>query len=140
MKYELLPDPVLFSLDGESYTVYKIKAVESFGDVSVGDVGGFVESMENLSQLGCCWLYDNAVSVGGGRVYGNAKAKGNAVIGGNGKLYDCAKANGNAVIKGNAQVYDMARAYENAVIEGDAKIRGLMRVYADNHVVGNNWK
>lgn len=140
MKYELLPTPIPYSFDGNTYTVYQIKALETFGDVSKGQIGGMVESTANLSQLGCCWLYDSAAAVGGGRVYGNAKAHDRTVIGGNAQLFDCAKASGNVQLKGNAQVYDCARAYENAIIEGDAKVRGLMRVYGNNHIIGDNWE
>ncbi len=42
-------------------TVYRIKALRSFGDVKKGDLGGFVESKYNLSMDGDCWIYDHAV-------------------------------------------------------------------------------
>lgn len=48
-------------------TLYRIQALMSFNDVTVGDLGGWVESYDNLSQFDNCWVYDNA------QVYGNAK-------------------------------------------------------------------
>lgn len=157
-KYELLPVPVPFSFEGSTYTLYKIKALETFGDVSSGQTGGYVESTDNLSQFGCCWLYDNAKVFAGGRVFDSGKAFDNVIIGGNGKLYgcaearenaqivenacvhDCVKISGNGVIKGYADVYDMARVYDNGIVEGNAKVRGLLRVYGDNHIKDSNWE
>ena len=39
------------------YTLHRIKAVRSFGNVQEGKLGGWVESEENLSQEGNCWVY-----------------------------------------------------------------------------------
>ena len=49
------------------HILYRIKALSSFGCVSAGDLGGFLESEKNLSQNGDAWVYGNA------RVYGNAE-------------------------------------------------------------------
>jgi hypothetical protein len=45
----------------------RIKALRDFADVKTGDIGGYVESYENLSQTGMCWIHGQA------RVYGNAQ-------------------------------------------------------------------
>ena len=58
-------------------TLYRIRALISFGDVSAGDLGGFVEKEENLDQSGNAWVSGNA------RVYGNAWVSGNAMVSGN---------------------------------------------------------
>lgn len=139
-KYELLPSPVTITADGKSYTGYKIKALQSFGNVTKGDTGGIVSSEGNLSHFGCCWVYDNAAVVGNAKVYGNAKIYNNAIAAENAEIYDCAKVGGNSIVKGNAQVYDCARVLENAVIDGNSKIRGLMRVYGDSNVKNENWQ
>ena len=41
-KYELIPDGSLF----------RLRALRDFGDVKKGDIGGLVESEENLSHNG----------------------------------------------------------------------------------------
>ena len=46
--------------------LFRIKALIEFGNVKAGELGGFVEKEENLSQDGNAWVYDNA------RVYGDA--------------------------------------------------------------------
>ena len=42
------------------HILYRIKALSSFGCVSAGDLGGFLESEKNLSQNGDAWVYGNA--------------------------------------------------------------------------------
>lgn len=41
-------------IDGK--TVYRIEALKSFGHIKKGEIGGFVESYDNLSQEGNCWI------------------------------------------------------------------------------------
>ena len=42
-------------------TLYRIRALKTFNDIQVGDLGGYVESEDNLSQEGNCWLYNDAI-------------------------------------------------------------------------------
>ena len=84
-KYELIPS------DKEG--LFRIKALKCFGGVMIGEIGGYVESENNLSQLGDCWIYDNAI------VHGNAVVVGKAIVCDNAKVYD------NAQICGNAQIW-----------------------------------
>ena len=62
-KYELTSETkIVFG-----HILYRIKALSSFGCVSAGDLGGFLESEKNLSQNGNAWVFGNA------EVYGNAE-------------------------------------------------------------------
>ena len=47
--------------------LFRIKALVEFGDVSAGELGGYIEKEGNLSQDGNAWVYGNA------RVSGNAR-------------------------------------------------------------------
>lgn len=47
--------------------LFRIRSLKSFGYVTKGDIGGYIESDYNLSHEGDCWIYDNAY------VYGNAR-------------------------------------------------------------------
>ena len=58
-----------------------------------GDLGGWIEKEENLSQNGNAWVYGNAMVGGDAEVYGNA------VVGGDAEVY------GNAVVGGDSYVY-----------------------------------
>ena len=52
MKYELTSETkVVFGR-----TLYRIRALVSFGSVLKGEAGGFVEKTENLSQSGNAWV------------------------------------------------------------------------------------
>ena len=53
-------------------TLFQIQATASFGDVKNGELGGFIEKEENLSQDGNAWVYGNAQVSGNARVSGNA--------------------------------------------------------------------
>ena len=67
--------------------LFQIKALISFGNVEEGDLGGFIEKEDNLSQSGNAWVYGNAWVSGNARVYGNAEVSGNARVYGNAWVY-----------------------------------------------------
>ena len=75
-KFELTQETKLFL----GKTLYRIKALISFGSVSAGDIGGWIEKEENLSQNGNAWVSGNASVSGNARVSGNASVSGNAHI------------------------------------------------------------
>ena len=52
--------------------LFRIKALVSFGNVNAGELGGFVEKEENLSNTGDAWVYGNAWVSGDALVSGNA--------------------------------------------------------------------
>ena len=66
-----------------------------------GDKGGFVESEDNLSQEGYCWIADDAM------VYGKAQ------------------------VFEDATVYNNARVYGNTILVGDAEVSGDSEVYGN---------
>ena len=61
--------------------LHRIIALRDFGSVKKGDVGGFVESENNLSQKGNAWVYGNAL------VFGDAQVSGDALVFGDAKVY-----------------------------------------------------
>ena len=71
-------------------TMYRIEALIDFDNVKAGDKGGFVQSEDNLSQEGKCWVCDDA------KVFGNAKVYGKAEVYGKTKVHNYAKVFGNA--------------------------------------------
>ena len=93
--------------------LFRIKALIEFGNVKAGELGGFVEKEENLSQDGNAWVYDSA------RVYDNARVCGDA------RVYD------NARVCGDARVYDNACVCGDACVYGDARVCGDACVYGD---------
>ena len=76
-KYEMLQDD---KIKVSGHILYRIKALKDFSDVRVGDLGGYIERKENLSQKGNCWVYNNAHVFDNAYVYGNAYVRDNAKI------------------------------------------------------------
>ena len=83
-KYELTDE----TMEWEGHTLHRIKALRDFNDVKAGDLGGWVESEDNLSQYEKCWLCDNAIVYGDARIYGNARIYGDARVCDNARIYD----------------------------------------------------
>lgn len=60
--------------------LFRIKALISFGPISAGEKGGWVEKEENLSQSGNAWVFDDAEVSGNAYVSGNTEVSGNACV------------------------------------------------------------
>lgn len=102
----------------------RIVAVRSFGSVTKGDIGGWIESDENLSHDGNCWVEDNATVFSEGRVEGNAHVKG------------CAKVYLGAVICDDATVSGYAKIYKHARVGGKTQILDNVTVRKGAEVKG----
>ena len=121
MKYELTDE----TIDVSGTTLHRIKALKDFGNVKKGELGGYVESEYNLSQIGNCWVYGNARVCGDAELCGNAKVCGKARVCGNAEV--C----GNAWVYGNAEVCGNAKVCGNAWVYGNAELCGNARVYGN---------
>ena len=117
--------------------LFRIKALIEFGNVKAGELGGFVEKEENLSQDGNAWVYDSARVYDNARVYGDARVYGNACVCGDARVYSNACVCGNARVCDNARVYGNAWVYGNACVCGDAWVYDSARVYGDACVYGD---
>ena len=84
-------------------TLHRIRALVAFGDVDVGDLGGWIEKEENLAQEGEAWVSGEALVCDEARVCGEAKVSGEA------RVYGKANVCGKAWVSGEALVCDEAR-------------------------------
>lgn len=78
-KYELTTDTK--SIFGKRY--FRIRALVDFGNVSKGDLGGYIESEDNLSNdtgYGNAWVGGEAYVGGDARVVGEARVDGEAYV------------------------------------------------------------
>lgn len=136
------------TINHDGHTLYRIKAIRSFNSIKVGQLGGYIESYDNLSENG--WVgsealvYDNAIVRGNARVYGSAEVCGNARVYGNAKVAGIAEICGHAEIFGHAEIYgygvsvsDMATIDGSALIADAAKIYGHANVTDNAKVFGN---
>lgn len=90
-------------IDLNGHTLHRIKAVKDFGNVIANELGGYIESENNLSHDGSAW------------VAGNAKVSGDALVTDDAFVTDDAWVTGNAKVTGNASV---ANDTDLAVIRG----------------------
>ena len=91
-KYKLIKE----NIDFFGRTLYHIEALKDFDDVKKGDMGGYVQSENNLSQEGNCWIYNNA------------------------KVYDSAYICGDAIVINSARIFDNAQVFCNAEIKNSS--------------------
>ena len=97
-KFELTTNTKMFL----GKKLFQIKALISFGDVEVGELGGYIEKEENLDYDGDAWVSGNACVSGDARVSGNACVSGDARVSGNARVYGDARVSGNACVYGDA--------------------------------------
>ena len=138
-KYELIETKFGF---------YKIKALKDFELITAeivkkGDLGGYVDGENNLSQEGNCWIefeatafgdskvIDNALLKDNSRTRDNATVSGNAVMKGNSWAFD------NSIVSGNAVMKDFSRAYGNSIVSGNAVMKDYSWSQGDSIISGN---
>lgn len=149
-KYELTNETIEF----KGKTLYRVKALKKFNDVNVGDLGGFVESENNLSQEDNCWIYDDGKVLEHANVNLSAKVKGRATVCGNAQvyndvvvennavvrdfsiLYGSVNVGGNSIIQHNAQVGDWAKVRGNAIVSGNAEVGNKALIEGHAEITG----
>lgn len=108
-------------------TLYRIKALKDFADIKAGDLGGWIESENNLSHRENCWVYndaivkDKAVIEGNAKILDNAEVSEKAVISNNAIVKDCALVSDYAFVGYNAKVYKFGRVLNNSALIYDAE-------------------
>ncbi len=133
MKYKLTDETITFA----GVKLHRIQALIDFANVKAGDLGGYVEKSQNLSQDGDAWVSGNAQVYGDAQVSGHAQVYGDAWVSGNARVYGDAWVSGHAQVYGNARVYGDAWVSGNAQVYGDAWVSGHAQVYGDAQVSGN---
>ena len=96
--------------------LHRIRALRDIReDVHAGDLGGFVQSEDNLSIHDPSWIYGDAIACEDAYVSQNAALFQNAVV------------KGSAVILGQAQLSGFASVEDSAIVQ-DGKIEGYAHV------------
>lgn len=105
------------------YRIELLRPLSTTGEAK-GAKGGWVESYDNLSQVGDCWIGKEAA------VYGRATVSENAVVTGRAVMRDTASASGRSLVKdrsvlsGDAAVSGSAIVAEDCCLGHGAKVRG----------------
>ena len=130
-KYEITDETIVI----DCHILHRIKALTKFGWVKKGDLGGWIEKEENLSQYCKCWISGDAKVYGDAKVFGNAQVYGNVMVFGSAKIFDDARVYGDATVCSNAQVFgnalicDTANVFDNVQVSGHAIIEGNSHLY-----------
>ena len=139
-KYELTKETKTLEGGTVLHRIRALRDIPRFG-VKAGELGGFVEEENNLSQDGDAWVSDSAWVFGNAKVYGNAEVYGKSRVFGNSKVYGKSRVSGNANVYGDAEVSGYAWVFGNACVYGKAWVSGDAEVSAnsDYMVIKNTW-
>lgn len=90
----------------------QIQALRDFRDVKKGDIGGWIETENNLSQLGDAWVSGDAWVFDNARVYGDARVSDYA------QVYDNAQVYGKAQVVGENDFFYQSGVTAFKVVDG----------------------
>lgn len=130
MKYKLTNTSKIVN----SIEVWQIECTSPSEVVPFGALGGFVESYENLSLNGRCWIYPDSVCYANARIKDNALVAGSCVIKDDAILKEFVVASDNAVIEGHAVIDGNAKLSGDCIVGGDAIITGDAIVTDSAHI------
>ena len=131
----------------DRHTLYQIMAVKHIyingedeePEVESGELGGWIESEENLSHKGSCWVDNDSCVYGKAKVYGGGIISGGAIVCENAEGCDRASVHGSSKIRGNAVVCGNSSIFEFGIVEGDAYVKnssvsGRSKIYGHAYV------
>lgn len=139
-KYELTDDAKQeVGGDGFPDFLYRIKALRDFecngAQIHTGDPGGYVESEDNLSHEGSCWVFDDAKVYDSAKVYGDACVSNSAEVSAYAEVYDQAIVGDYACVSGFAKVYGCAKVFDMGYVIGHSDVSGDARVSGTSTVI-----
>jgi len=108
-KYEFTGKEKKFSNGAAVRRIRALQNIPAYG-VKAGDIGGFLESDDNLSHSGKAWVAGDAI------VCGDARVSDNAWVGGKARVW------GDAEISGNAWIFGGAMLGYNTKVSGNTKV------------------
>ena len=101
-KYELTEE-IKMELDKTVHRIKYLIDIPMYG-VKAGDLGGWLESEQNLSKEGNCCVLDNGCVTGHGCVTDNGSVSGNGCVRGHGYVTDNGYVTGNGCVSGDGYV------------------------------------
>ena len=137
-KFELTEETMVLD---NGKVLHRIRAVSDFtlsigATVHAGDLGGWVEKEDNLSQSGKAWVYGDARVYGEARVYDDARVFGKASVYGYAEIFGDARVYEEAVVHCDSGVCGEAHVYGTADVGGSARVNGSAEITGDAHVKG----
>lgn len=136
-KYELTDETMEYG----GYTLHRIRALRDIRLVTgntlrAGSLGGWVETVWNLSDKGNCWVHNDAMVMGVACVMGDALVLHNSIV------YDSAIIDGSAKIEGKSTInrhscISGTALVRNSTVTDFATVNGLARILNDGDIRSN---
>lgn len=129
----ILPEGEMGIVEIKLYRIQTLKTFTKLGKygpvIHVGELGGYVETEDNLSQQGSCWIFDKAKIKDGGRVLDDAY------------VYDNAMVSRNAIVRGRSVMRGYCFVTNQSVIidstlEGNVIVTGHSIVHSGSYLYG----
>ena len=119
--------------------LHRIRAVRDIPEYEIksGDMGGWLETEENLSHNGAAWVANSACVMDSARVTDSALVMGTACVTGKARVTGSARVTGKASVTDSARVMGSARVTGEACVTGNACVTGKARVTGEACVTGN---
>ena len=113
-KYKLTTNTIIF----HNIELFQIRALKDFADVKAGDLGGYVQSEDNLSQYGDCWIYDEAKALHNASLLDNSTMRDAAVAFDHANMYDNSTMLNNSKLLGESSMFDNATMKDSSIAFG----------------------
>ena len=126
------------TMEFEGRTLYRIRALKDFSNIKKGDLGGWIQTEDNLSQEGYCWIYNNAKCMDSARIYDNSCMYDNSEMRGNSKMYDNSKLYDKSEMHDNSRAYDSSEMHGHSGMYGHSRKYGNSRMYENSRMWGNS--
>jgi len=138
MKYELikLEPGHKFYDTGVNYQIRALKDIESMG-IRKGDLGGYVNDKDNLSQEGNCWIFNDSRMFNNSRMYDNSKMHNNSMMFNNSEMHDNSEMYDNARMYNNSKMHNNTVMFNNSEMHDNSEMYGKSRMF-DSAVLTND--
>ena len=133
-KYELTDITMRY----EGRTLYRIRALKDFADVKKGKLGGWVQTEDNLSQEGYCWVYNNAKCMDNARMYDNSTMFDRSEMHDNTIMYDYSRMYGNSAMYDYSRMLDYTTMYGNSEMHDYSKMCDNSEMHEGSKMYNNS--
>ena len=133
-KYELTDITMRY----EGRTLYRIRALKDFADVKKGKLGGWVQTEDNLSQKGNCWIYNNAKCMDNARMYDNSTMFDRSEMHDNTIMYDYSRMHGNSAMYDYSRMLDYTTMYGNSEMHDYSKMCDNSEMHEGSKMYNNS--
>ena len=151
MKYKITG----IEMSWHDHILHRIESLKDFTlingkEIHKGDLGGWVENENNLSQEDLCWIYEeckmyenarrsgNSIGYGNSRQHGNSQQYGDSQQSGNSKQFGHSLQLGRSLQFGNSQQYGNSHQYGNSQQYENSQQFGHSRQSGNSKQFGNS--